>query len=391
MEILGIIVFFVVIAVIRGALENASHQRTIDRLADEVGKGLTIRCRPDTWQPEDSDERWSVIHVILSGTVVCPRPNYPACFRVRVLDVTDSNDDPMPVFCGVSELSDDDGVYAFDQECELPYEVSSIDKMDLASIPSFALVGPREGRRQLRVFVMITGAHNIENVLAAGEVTHQYTQEMVGYATRRENTEKFERQIAMLALTVSASDGHIDKRESKVIRRFFAEAYESRDDGEERKRDVTKVLQSTLKKLKSGDETPDEIIDRVCGDLHAADDGSASQAAYELCVDVVAADDSVEPVERETLNRIGSRLGLSREFVTEVEERAFRLSMFDEIEEEDALGIPRGLSPEDKIKHLDQEYRKWRRRVTHSDPSVASDASMRMERIAKLRSQLSRA
>ncbi|MFQ5668662.1 MAG: hypothetical protein ACE5I7_19840 [Candidatus Binatia bacterium] len=50
--------------------------------------------------------------------------------------------------------------------------------------------------------------------------------------------------------------------------------------------------------------------------------------------------------------------------------------------------MPAGLSHKEKLEFLNSEYRKWRTRVTHSDANVAAEASLRLERITKLRREL---
>ena len=62
--------------------------------------------------------------------------------------------------------------------------------------------------------------------------------------------------------------------------------------------------------------------------------------------------------------------------------------MYNEAGEASLLEMPPGLSHQEKIDFLNREYRKWRLRVTHKDPEVAADASLRLERITKMRREL---
>jgi len=329
------------------------------------------------------------MRVSISGAIIVPRPKEPVRFRVRISDVNDSSDDPYPVFCMIPDIADEDGVYAFNEPTEIPYQFSQVDDMPITAIPLFALAGPKKGLRRIRVTVAITPDYGMEPVFATGSTTFTFTQEAIGYIEIKERTKARERQIATLALGVSAADGRIDKRETAVIRRFFAERFTGRHDAEHGREKITQTLQETLNRLRSGQEKPSKLVTRLCNELREDGDPAVTQAAYELCVQIVAADEAVNKREQRTLAFIAQRLGLPEKFVREVQDRNVRLTMYEEVGDEQLVGMPVGLSDSEKREFLSQEYRKWRARVTHSDPKIAAEASLRLRRIAKLRGQLS--
>lgn len=394
MEFLGLLaIIFVGIIVVRAVVEAIAggdeKQEARRQIQERIERGLTVRCVDDTFTPADGSAPLPIKEVRASGSIIVPHDRYPATMRVRLSDVTQSESEPYPFFCLIDELSDEDGAYTFDQHFEVPYQFSEIDNMPLTGIPLFALVGPHKGKRKVRVAVGVTDRENVDQVWTIGETTFTFRQQEEGYVERGERTKRREHQIAMLALAISASDGHIDKRETTVIRRFFAEHYTGRDDAGERSASITRTLQQTLSEVKNGSEEPSQMIRRLCDEIREDDDPAISQTAYELCVQVVAADEGVDAREEQALTLIADRLALPEDFQREVREQNLRMSMYDEPEDEHLVGMPAGLSEQEKIDFLNKEYKKWRSRSTHQNPEVASEATLRMERIAKLRRQLS--
>jgi len=388
MEILGIIAVIVVIVMIRGAIETAANKRRQQELAERIKKGLTVQCRDDTFTPSDGGEPLPLKEISVSGPILVPRNNYPASLRIRLLDITHSESKPHPLFCMISDLCDEYGMYAHDQTFEVPYAISEINELPVAKLPLFAFVGPHRGRRKVHVGISVTDPDDLSQIWASGTAVFTFEQEMEGYVEASERTKKREKQIATLALAISAADGHVDKRETTVIRRFFAERYAGSDNPDEWREKITETLQNTLSDIKRGTESPDELVARICNQLRGDDDPAVAQTAYELCVQVVAADEGVDQNEERALSRIAEQLALPDGFLREIRERNLRLSMYDEAEDEELVGMPSGLSKQEKVEFLNNEYRKWRSRATHRDPDVASEATLRMERIAKLRRHL---
>jgi len=387
-----IIVVWIVIAVIRAAGRSAQQKHAASKLLQHVQearrKGIAVRCADDTFTPDSGGPSMPLKSISISGSIVVPKPNQHVRIKIALADITSSSEDAYPVFCMIPELCDEDGLFQFDQPTTIPYEFSEISDMVLGTIPLFALVCPAKGARRLRLSVVFVDAADPDRAFTFGTSTFSFVQDTLGYLEIQERTRARERQIASLALAISASDGHIDKRESAVIRRFFAERYARVDDTGERRAKVTEALKETLSRLKEVGESSSQVISELCVELAGDSDEAVAQTAYELCVQIVAADEVVDKREQRALSFIADQLELPEQYVREVHDRNLRMSMYDETEEEQLIGMPRDLSHEEKLEHLNAEYRRWRARVTHKDPEVAAEATLRLERITKLRRQL---
>lgn len=384
----GILILVLIVAAI-GFAKAWLERKAPQHVPWAVKKIFTVRCTDDFFQPEEGGPKLPLKKISLSGPIVVPAANHPVRFHVRIQDVTDSAAKPYAVFCMISDLADENGIYMFGQDSRIPYEFSEVSDMTITTLPLFALLGPIQGQRRIEVIVAITPVHGFDPLFAGGTATFTFTQEMPGYVEVRERTKAQDQQIAVLALAMSASDGSVDQRENAVIRRFFTERYADLDDGKDRKKRTTQALQAALDQLRSGQEKPSQMITRLCEDLREGGDSTAAQVAYELCVEVVTADGAIKGREEKALQSIAKSLQLPDSFVREIRDRNLRLSMYEGGDEEQFIGMPPGLSDEQKREFLSKEYNTWRNRVTHKDPQVATEAALRLERITKLRRQLS--
>ncbi len=391
------LVFIIVPALLRALIRgfqtdpdgiNARNSAILRHVQDAQRKGLTVKCVDDQIPTKDGSSL-PIKKIVVSGSLITPMENQPAIVRVVLLDITDAPEDPAPIFCLLPDLCDEDGVFQVAQPTTIPYQFSEVSEMVIGAVPLFALVSARKGPRKIRLLVFFADPDDAMRVFAQGMATFAYKQEIPGYIEIGERTKAHERQIACLALAISAADGHIDEREHTIIRRFFSERFADLDDAAERRKKVTEALQETLTVLQARRLDAKTLIGKLCHELQSGGETNVAQAAYELCVQVVAADEAVDPREQEALDFIAKSLALPPRFVREIHDRNLRLSMYDDAEDEALVGMPAGLPLDKKIQFLNEEFRKWRSRATNKDPQIAAEATLRLERIAKLRRQLS--
>ena len=393
MECAVAFVVFFVIAIIWAFLTSGGQggYTSNDELQRAVDRGLTVHCTDNTFTDEEGREL-PVVEVSISGLVAVPHANCPCALRVWITDVTGGEDEPYAVYCMIRDVADENGIFTIVENMTLPHELSEVQDMGVAGVPSFALVLPHKGQRQLRMHVALTSQWDEQKVYTYGSTTFWHTQETVGYMELEAHTREQERQISQLALSVAAVTGSVDKRNLAVIRRFFASRLEGEEDAQERRQTLTQQLQETMDAIKRGAKQPSELMIEICRDIAAGDqDDAFRHTCYELCVEVAAADEKIHQREEEALQFIAAQLNIPAEFAREAHDRNLRLHMYGEADGEAAIGMPTGLSHEEKIDFLNKEYTKWRGRATHKDPKVAAEASLRLERITKLRQQLTEA
>jgi len=373
----------------REALRKEREKRKKRKSSKSDLRGtIAVRCIDDNFKPESGGETLRLKRISISGVVVVPKPNQRARIRVALTDVTSKTGDPLPVFCMIPDLCDEEGLYRIDLPTTIPHWVSHVGDMVLGVIPLFALVCPAKGTRWLELTVVIVDAMDPGIVFTSGTTTFGFRQEVLGYMEIQKRTVAQERRIVSLAMAVSASDGFMDRNEATAVRQFFAKRYAGLDDTDVRKAKVTEALQETLAALEGGSEQPSEIIARLCQELAEDGDEVVAQTAYELCVQVVAADKSFDTNEGEALTYIAEHLDLPHDFVQETRDRILIGVDAGNVTDEQFMDIPPDLSSDEKREFLNQEYRKWRGLVTHKDPAIAEEAALRIKRIRKLRRKL---
>ena len=379
--ILGIYLF------IRWIMKQGRQQSAQGELSTELNRRLRIGVASDQFVTDDGNSL-PVWKVTASGTVAVPHTDYPVRFHIRVADMTDTSGDAMPVYCHIPDCADDEGLFLIDIESQIPHEVSSMEGFEVAVIPIFALVAPHRGERRFKVFLDIVDQADVERVFQAGSATHPFEQAGHGYMEYEQRTEEQEMLIGRLAVAFCASDGQIDKTETAVIKRYFSERLGARDADGAHKKNLSALLQETRNSLKSGRVQAGDLIEKLCHDIREHDAADFNQAAYELCVQVVAADDVVDDAEQAHLAQLARRLEIPAEFAKEIHDRNFRISMYGQQADESLLDMPPGLDHDGKLAFLNREYNKWRSRATHQDEAVQTEATRRLELITRLRREL---
>jgi hypothetical protein len=377
----------------RRSIYTSRQRRDSDVVAPAVAvnHGLSVHLTDDTFQVDDASPAMPVKQVLVSGTFQVPCGGQSVVIRVWIGDVTESSEKAKPLRCLIPDINDAHGNYSFSQTLSIPYQFSTVEMMPITTIPLFALRCPRQGIRRLKVSVAITPIDRTSPKYASGTKTFRYTQTEMGYVDLKErwvSTKALENQVAILALATSADDGHMGKDEAAVIREYFRSRFEDSDEGEERRESVNTTLKSTFQDFLARRKKPRKVIGAVCQKLVKNGDTDLLHEAYELCVRVVAADGDIHRREQQVLDYVAEKLRLPEGFVREVHDQNFRLNMFSQADEERSVGMPSGLTSDEKREFLNQEYRKWSRRQAHSDSAIAGDASLRLSRIAALRAEL---
>jgi len=392
----GVIIFFIIKSV-TSAGEKNDNANTIE--SDNTGTFagseqpyLNVHCQKRNEPiPEQPGRTIELICVKIKGQAYFPYNNANIVYRVRLIDVTDGEQNQQPILCYIPELSDADGVFTFDVDAELPYASVTFDDTELVHIPTEALVAPKKGQRRIKVLVGITPPGSVEQFYIDGETTISFNQQTYGWMEFQEAVADQESKLATLALCFASISGSIGKAEATTIKKYFSELYAKAANVDTRKQKVNNAMKETLSSLKNKQQRPREVIQRICNELLRENSPPLSQQAYEICVRVSVADDKLENSEEEMLSYISGKLQLAAEFVTEIHDRHITISTRQHNEDMstfDILGMPKGLSKEQKLDWIQSQYRKWRNRVTNKDSKVSAEASLMLGMLSKARTQL---
>jgi hypothetical protein len=373
MELFGLII------VVIGLINMFKWLGNLFGLSSSSPKTLTIDIQIE--QLPDNPGLWTAL-VHAHGGLYSPPIGYPLA-SIRAIDVTDA-DDFKPLFCSSDDWADEEGLFHYQRAIETPHSVTDLNGSTIGIVPLSILKFPRRGRRKLRVFVRILG----DRVISL-EKDIFFDNPVDGYLDQVDKIKSCEVLIARLAFATSAVDGKVDKVETSVITKFFSDRLSEEFEGEKRKQKVTDALQESARVL-SG-QTQSEIfreIQDLTNQLVSFDDAGISEVAFELCLQVIVADGKIEVAERKMVELLRSTLNITLDDSKNIEDRLLSIELYVEDDFESQLGLPSGLSTGQKKSWLAKEYVKWKNRVTHSDPEKAREAEIRLNLIAKYRSQL---
>lgn len=347
-----------------------------------IGKGLTLTSSPFDFADPGEESLLGVKLFVVGGAIEGGRENLPVDWVVTIRDV--DGDEDSPIFCSIPEVSDEDSCYCFTAETELPYQVTVIEEpMSLASIPLFALIGPKKGQRTWEVAAFILPRGNRASPINGGTLRISHFQTCVGYTERDAHSRQQDENIAALAVSMAATDGNVSKREMAIIKSFFSQRVTAYTDGEDRKSALQETMSDTLRKLQGGTSTRTLIVNH-CREFRESGDTEYCIDAYRLCAQVAAADDVIEHREGNALRFIAEQLEIDEGLVNEIHDINIKIHMYDGANTTgtNRLGMPIGLTLEDQKKWLTLEYRKWRKRQGSSNPETANDASDRCKLIS---------
>lgn len=359
---------------------------------DEHDGLLFVTRMPDVWVSDDDPGAAGlpITSISVSGGLYVDWDGFPVTITVRMFDITESADPDQRygIACTLDGLHDGNGWFEFSQDIEIPYRATTLSDLAIGAIPDFALMLPKKGRRRVIVYVLFAPASDPDNVFSFGSVEYDLQFDRVGYLEWEDHALEQEEHLVRVFVAASAVDEAIGRTEIDAIKEFFSTRYEGREDAKKWKSRASAALRSTVQDLAEGRTTPGRILTVAAKAIRDADEPEVSRAAYEVAVRAVAADGVVNEKEERLLEKLASALTLDADVVREVRDRNLRASMFEHAEDEQILGMPSGLSDQEKRAWLSSEYGKWRGRVSHANPDVAAEATIRLERIAKLRTTL---
>lgn len=350
----------------------------------------TSKSEPLPENPNQSTELISVS--IIGGQVLLPHNNCPVIGIVRISDITEG--DFQPILCFPQELADDDGLFSYDFNINMPYSRTVFDIIEVINIPMKALKAPKKGLRTLKVLVAIVSPDSREHVYAEGWADISFMQQTYGWKEYNEEAAGWDSKLAALAISFATVGGDFGKTEALIIKKYFNELHSNFSDVNAidfRKQKINESIEETLTKIKNQQIQPSQNIDLVCDEIHREDTSILPQQAFELCVRIACADEKIDQREEELLEYVAEKLKLPTEFIRETRDRYISVTMHQhngEMSGYEMLGMPSNFTQQEQLEWINKEYRKWRTRVTNNDEKVSAEASIRLDLLSKLRTEL---
>ncbi|MBN1803886.1 MAG: TerB family tellurite resistance protein [Sedimentisphaerales bacterium] len=386
-----IIAIIIIVSLINSNNERKEQQQStniLNNIKRNLNTDLKVKYFKDMIETENG-KKLPCYKVTASGAVKVPYQKYPCTIFSSLVDVTDKNsDDIYPVLCTFPEFADEDGFLRRKLDIEMPHEISTFEDLPIMIFPPEAMMLPKRGKRQIKVNVAICPKGNEDRCFNQGSVIEVCTQKKYGYMEQKKRSIETNELIARIAIAVCASDGHIDKRETAIVKNFFAEQFARLKEPNEVKQAVNIAFKETLSAYKANSLDVETQIKSACKKLVDACRTDDIHATYELAVKIVSSDEKVQDEEHAALRKLAQLLEIPADLAKDIQDKNFTVSMFAQVSKESMLNMPPELTNEQKVQFLNKEYQKWRARVNHQDTKVRVEAEMRIQAITKLRHEL---
>ena len=345
-----------------------------------------LNCRVRLVRDPKNGLASDVFAVEICGSVNAPGDDCEAILRAAILDVTDSADDPSPVYAKARQWQMGDSP-AFCYSAELGKLTSRhtvlSDWAAVAQLRPEWLLFPRKGRRDLQFLASVSSRRDTQE-LAHAECTLSYDNSDLGYIDIEENSRRTKTLAVALAFTVSASDGRLFNCEVDVIKNWARDNVCSSQGSDKARRMLEKALNKTLAFFRDGNQLNTYEICKEIAEIAPLAD---RYDILDLCLRVAQAKGSAAPEELALLNDFTTWLEVDPDVFRGMAERILPVSMHQVKNTEAVLGVTSNMSKEKTRQHLNKEYSKWNARVTNSDPQIQAQADQMLSLIAESRRQ----
>jgi len=379
--LLGILIFFIMYINSKVSKDTSNYNEDNFSYTPPKKKAFNIILGKDMEElSSENREKFEFIKVFIDGIVNVPYDNYNTNISVSMFDITNGKEEP--IICLIESMQYKESLmFHYSRNMKMPYKGTVINKHEFIRIPTMFLQFPRSGNRKIEIIVEVSGGGR---VLEKSKGTLYHTVLEQGYLEALENEEKFEEKIVKAAVYTGSIDGYLDYNEKRIIKKWIEkESYSS---------DITTRLKKEVRLEKYIEEAEREIklgynIYELLDDVYSWMSEKQKYQIYELCLKVAGADGVASTEELDLLQEIAEILKLDRSKYQAMIEKELPIMMHESSaqSDEEKIGITRSMSKDEIKKHLMNEYRKWNRRVSNSNPQIREQAEEMIKIIAELR------
>ena len=345
-----------------------------------VSGGRRFACRVedliDETCPEHQDR---FLCVYMSGRIRTARPGIDTEVRVELLDITDGLRSPEQILSSDPEWRGQESPVFF---CRIhngviPYQDALLaTEVVVTRIPFHVLRFARRGRRTIQVTTAILDRSNEEVIVQAMDrIEYVFCQE--GYLELQQRREAVLQACVGVACAVAADKPAMPSL-ARVVEAWI------------RKKTQHFTPRSNLAEpLTYLNSSPSSVnAEAACDHLLAFGKNADHLAALELSLQVAAVYPVLSHRQEELLWSLKDIFKIPQETFLAMCQKHLLTPGGSFERWRLLLGIRQELSPEELRQHLNDEYRKWNGRVTHSAPQIRKQADGIMSLIAEVRGRM---
>ncbi len=343
---------------------------------------------------QKNDKNIDVFNVQICGSIHASSNSTKAentKLTICILDVTAGQNKSQPVLAANKQLSNYDriesSVFCYNTTLgKLIHKDTVIpDWTVVARLPADWLMFPRRGQRRLQFEIKVLASDG-EQEIACTQSSFIYENASIGYLDVRDNIERTKTLTVALGFAVGAADGNLNDCEIELIKRWAKDNI-IENSGKSSKiavRKLYKALDKTVLFFRNGHRLN---VQAICGEMaEIAPAGQRYDILY-LCLNIARTKGTVTTEELNLLKDMIKWLDINTDKSRLMMQKVLPVDIHEVIDIEAILGITSDMCKEKARKQLNNEYRKWNSRVTHSNPHIQTQADQMLQLIAKARSQ----
>ncbi len=396
----GLIIWIVIIigwAVLKGLSGPSEEEQTEARreLFDKIRFQLQVK---EEIPPKDKGlPQVKCIAVKVKGLFGHPTENKTKLI-LTIYDNTDHSDDELgtPVCSAHPAFSEKNSrVFSLTTIYDTSPDTYFPDWFNLIYIPKELILPPYKGRRRLK-FLLTACDTNTEIVHGAYDDTSKIknncfsffnlSSKEIGYLEEFVNKSKVEDLTIKLAMTMAATDGHLDQKELNVIKNWAKSLTLELDvdKQEEKKKHFSKYIKEAYKEAKDKKIS----ISKIVKEFNDKASKGQKYLAIELMLNVASSDDKLAKEEEQFINKIAKTTGIDiktfKDMKNKIVAKVGKVDLSEKPSEE-SFGISENMDKSEKCKILRKEYTKWNSQTTQKDPKRKKRAKEMVKAIATLR------
>jgi uncharacterized tellurite resistance protein B-like protein len=266
-----------------------------------------------------------------------------------------------------------DGTFLLEKSIgKIPYYSTSVNNLEFF-IPLDFVTFPKAGRRTYKIHLVLDA-----NGSAVGltEAKVDIESDKDGYIDVVEKKESAQNVLLKLAFKIAISDGHIDLKEKRIIKRWVSE------------KDKPSLTSSYEEYVNSPNKLSFESLENLLDQFKLNASPKLIEEGLDLLMEIISADSSHEESEREIINLFIEKNKMTKEQYQKAYSKHLDTEIITTNLDSSDLGINENMSTTEKKRILREKYKYWVSRTTSTDPKVKANAEKMIEKIAQIRASL---
>ena len=388
--ILGVVAFF-----IWSAHNNSKKQAEMLAAAQKYAyeNRFRVRLRRDFIKLDD-DSKMDCLLIEAVGIINAPHDNFSAHHSLRLSEKV-HNGESRPIFCHMEIWRDPEShtAYFLSDPKVLPFKSTLInDWIRLGAVPFDSLVFSKRGHITIECSATFLAAQDYKTIVHAN-AAFEYKNPELGYIDGAEAKVKTQEATVKMAVLISGCDGDHEKAEGQVIKDWISDQISETTEGAERDALRTRLNRAikTVFDISEFNQTRD-VLRELSNTVVENAGMSGRYMVMELLMKVARADGTATNSELKLIDEVGRQIGLDMNKARALRDKILPVTIHEKASsnisptgEDSLLGLDPSMVPQEKLKKLNQEYRKWNSRTEHTDPEIRKQAREMVALIARAR------